>query len=53
MNNRDILRIAMEQSAVDMNCNAEDFQKDKNVLVYLRELMYLMHSINQEIDLNG
>ncbi|MBQ4332926.1 MAG: GNAT family N-acetyltransferase [Clostridia bacterium] len=37
MNNRDILRIAMEQSAVDMNCNAEDFQKDKNVIVVSRE----------------
>ena len=32
MNNKDILRIAMEQSAVDMNCSAEDFTRPENVI---------------------
>lgn len=33
MNNRDILRIAMEQSAVDCGCQPEDFLKDEHVVV--------------------
>lgn len=32
-NNREILRIAMEQSAVDANCRAEDFCAPENVIV--------------------
>ena len=31
--NKSILQIAMEQSAVDANCNAEDFMQEKNVIV--------------------
>ena len=36
MDNRELLRIAMEQSAEDMGCAAEDFLKRENVLVPLR-----------------
>ncbi len=35
--NRDIWRIAMEQSAEDANCSAEDFEKQQNVIVTSRE----------------
>ena len=35
MTNKDILRIAMEQSAADLGCKAEDFLSDKNVIVPL------------------
>lgn len=31
--NREILRIAMEQSAIDSNCQVEDFLKQENVVV--------------------
>ncbi len=33
MNNKDILRIAMEQSAADLGCKAEDFLSNKNITV--------------------
>lgn len=33
MTNKDILHIAMEQSAADIGCKAEDFLSDKNVVV--------------------
>ncbi|MCI8663043.1 MAG: GNAT family N-acetyltransferase [Hungatella sp.] len=33
MNHQDILRIALEQSACDLSCRAEDFLKDENVIV--------------------
>lgn len=33
MTNRDILEIAMQQSAIDANCNPEDFKKNENVIV--------------------
>lgn len=33
MTNQDIWRIAMEQSAVDINCRVEDFSKDQPVFV--------------------
>jgi len=33
MNNKDILRIAMEQSAADLGCKAEDFLFNKNITV--------------------
>lgn len=33
MNNDDVIRIAMEQSAIDCNCEAEDFLRDHNVVV--------------------
>ena len=36
MTNRDMLRIAMEQSAEDMGCGAEDFLSDKNRVVPFR-----------------
>lgn len=35
LTNKDILRIAMEQSAADIGCRAEDFISDKNVVVPL------------------
>ena len=33
LTNKEILNIAMEQSAIDCNCNAEDFLKKDNVIV--------------------
>lgn len=33
MTNKDILRIAMEQSAIDINCNASDFLCNEHVIV--------------------
>lgn len=33
MTNEDILKIALQQSAYDFSCNAEDFMKDTNVVV--------------------
>lgn len=33
MNNKDILRIALEQSAIDANCHPNDFCLDKNIVV--------------------
>ena len=33
MTNRDILRIAMEQSAIDLCADAKDFERDENVVV--------------------
>ncbi len=33
MTNKDILNIAMRQSAVDLSCNADDFLSDKNKVV--------------------
>lgn len=36
LTNKDILRIAMEQSAADIGCKAEDFISDKNVIVPLK-----------------
>ncbi len=33
MTNEEILRIAMEQSALDINCSAEDFLCDHHVIV--------------------
>ena len=33
MTNKDLLRIAMEQSAADIGCKTEDFLSDKNVIV--------------------
>ena len=36
LTNKDILRIAMEQSAADIGCRAGDFVSDKNVIVPLK-----------------
>ena len=33
MTNQEILNIALEQSAIDANCNAEDFLKSENIIV--------------------
>ena len=33
MTNKEILRTAMEQSAIDANCQAEDFMKTEHVIV--------------------
>lgn len=37
MTNQELLKIAMQQSAYDCNCNPEDFLKDKNVIVISRD----------------
>ena len=37
LTNEEILRIAMEQSAVDASCLAEDFMKTENQIVYSRK----------------
>lgn len=37
LTNEMIKQIAMEQSAFDANCNAEDFKKDENVIVISKE----------------
>ena len=34
MNNSEILRIAMAQSAEDISCSAEDFEKEENIIVF-------------------
>ena len=34
MDNREILRIALEQSAIDLNCRPEDFSRKENVVVH-------------------
>lgn len=36
MNTADVFRIAMEQSAEDINCQVEDFARDQNVIVPFR-----------------
>lgn len=35
--NRRILETAMKQSAIDLNCRAEDFEKEENVIVFSEE----------------
>ena len=35
--NENILQIAMQQSAIDANCNAEDFSRTDNVIVFSKE----------------
>lgn len=37
MNNLEILRIAMEQSAEDLCCSAKDFEKDENIVGFSKE----------------
>lgn len=37
MTNKEILNIAMDQSAVDASCNADDFTKSENIIVESRE----------------
>lgn len=37
MTNDDILKIAMEQSAFDANCQSSDFMADYNVIVYSKK----------------
>ena len=37
MTNKEILQIAYEQSAIDLNCHARDFEKEENVIVYSKE----------------
>lgn len=52
LTNEQILRIAMEQSAIDANCDAEDFLKEDNVIVLSKEhpsarrYLQLPHSCN-------
>ena len=49
MTNKEILRIAIEQSAVDANCQPEDFMKTEPVIVTSRKnpdaRRYLMETI--------
>lgn len=37
MTNKEILAIAMAQSAIDCNCSADDFWKEENVIVQSKE----------------
>ena len=37
LTNKDMLNIAMQQSAFDANCNAEDFLRTENVITISRE----------------
>ena len=36
MTNREMMEIAMRQSAEDMGCRVEDFKADKNVVVPIK-----------------
>lgn len=40
MTNTEILKVAMQQSAIDANCNIDDFKKDENVIVESKESIY-------------
>mgnify|MGYP000946986836 CR=1 FL=1 len=33
MTNSEILQVAMQQSAIDMSCNKEDYEKNENVVI--------------------
>lgn len=37
MNNKDVLKIAMNQSAMDNSCTIQDFLKNENVIVYSKD----------------
>lgn len=37
MTNQELLNIALQQSAYDCNCDAEDFREDTNVIVLSKE----------------
>lgn len=37
LTNEDILQIAMQQSAIDANCNVDDFSRAENVIVISKE----------------
>ena len=37
MTNKEILKIAMEQSAIDLGATASDFEKSENVIVISKE----------------
>ena len=37
MDNKDILKTAMRQSAIDLNCGEEDFLSDKNIVVHSKK----------------
>lgn len=37
MNNEDVLKIAMNQSALDNSCSGQDFLKNENVVVYSKD----------------
>ncbi|MBR4223560.1 MAG: GNAT family N-acetyltransferase [Oscillospiraceae bacterium] len=52
MNNKDMLRIAMEQSAEDIGCKAEDFMRGENVIVPYRPGKNVRKYISQPITCN-
>lgn len=39
MTNEDILRIAMQQSAADLDCKSEDFLKKENIIAIKRKII--------------
>ncbi len=51
MTNKEILQIAMEQSALDINCNAEDFLCDHpifiNILIKILHIIYIWDKMKQ------
>ena len=56
--NEDILRVALEQSAIDSNCNWEDFLKKDNVIVTSvanpeTKSQGLFHQIQKEVTFCG
>ena len=44
MTNREMMEIAMRQSAEDMGCRVEDLKADKNVVVPINERAYYLQS---------
>lgn len=52
MTNKDILQIAMEQSAADIGCKAEDFMSDKNITVPYKPAQNAKNYYEQPIESN-
>ena len=40
LTNENILQIAMQQSAIDANCNVDDFTRAENVIVISKENIF-------------
>ncbi len=47
--NKEIIEIAMEQSAVDLNCHADDFLKDNHVVVDYKKNALTKRFYNEQI----
>lgn len=48
--NKNIMDIAMKQSAIDLGCNPEDFLKSENVIVYSKESTQARKYLNLPFD---